>query len=409
MGECLVLSKKPKILLHDRTGVPFTIQLARELAQRNFDVLYSYGAFFQSPKGNLALTETDPKNLQIVAMRLQKPFQKYSFVKRRFQEIQYAKDLVNQIKAYSPDVLILAGSHPDALAVVYKECQKFNIKIVFWLQDLYGIAIKRILSKRIPIIGKIIGNYYIWQEKRLLHKSDQIVLITEDFIPLMDQWGLPAQKLHVVHNWTPLEELPVRSKQNEWSIQQGLADKFCFLYAGTLGLKHNPELLLNLALHFQHKPDVQIVVISEGLGADWLAEQKKIHNLNNLRLLDFQPFEEMPNVLGTADVLVAILEPDAGVYSAPSKVLTYLCAQRPLLLSIPPENLSAKIVSENKAGLVVPPLDETSFLSSADNLASNASLRSILGINARNYAEETFNIEAICDRFEKIFSDSYSD
>ncbi len=393
-----------KVLLHDRTGVPFTVQLARELARRECDVLYSYGAFFQSPKGNLKSQVSDPPNLQIVPMYLNRPFQKYSFIKRRFQEIEYARDLIEQIKQYKPDVLILAGSHPDALAVVYKECRNLEMKIIFWVQDIYGIAIKRIINKRFPIIGDLIGNYYIWQEKRLLRQSDEVILITEDFTKLMNEWGIKSEKRHIIHNWTPLEELPLRPKDNTWAQQHGLTDKFCFLYAGTLGLKHNPALLLQLAVRFKDNPLIRVVVVSEGLGADWLQAQRSMHKLNNLKLLSFQPFEEMSNVLGTADVLVAILEPDAGIYSAPSKVLTYLCAQRPLLLAVPPENLSAKIVSDNGAGLVVSPLDEESFLLAAERLKDDVTLRNRFATNARHFAERTFDIKIICDKFEAIIA-----
>lgn len=387
-------------MLHDRTGVPFTVQLGRELARRNYDILYSYGAFFQSPKGNLVRQETDPSNFQIEAMQLNKPFQKYSFIKRRFQEIEYAHLLVQQIEKFDPDMTILCGSHPDALSVVYKKCK--SRRMVFWVQDIYGVAIKRILSNRFPIVGDWIGNYYMRLEKQLLHQSDHIILISADFMDLMNNWGIDPSKIDVIHNWTPIEELPVRPKYNAWSVHHQLTDKFCILYAGTLGLKHNPEILLRLALHFKLDDQVRIVVISEGLGADWLRKKKEELSVENLLLLDFQLFKNMPDVLGTADVLLAILEPDAGIYSAPSKVLTYLCAERAILLAIPPENLSARIVSENDAGLVVHPTEIETFVAAAQKLRMDTALRQKVAQNAREYAENNFDIVTICDRFEKI-------
>jgi glycosyltransferase involved in cell wall biosynthesis len=393
---------KKRILLHDRTGVPFTVQLGRELASRGHHVLYSYAAFFQSPKGSVGRKSEDPANFQIESMQLNKPFQKYSFIKRRFQEIEYAHDLVKQIKEYKPDTVILAGSHPDALTVVYRECKDLEAKFIFWVQDIYGLAIKRILNKKIPGLGSLIGNYYIWQEKQLLKKSDEIILITEDFIPLMNDWGIDAHKCHVIRNWTPIEELPVKPKNNPWARAHQLEGKFTFLYAGTLGLKHNPDLLLNLAKQFSNNDEIRIVVISEGLGADWLKKKMADEATNNLVLLDFQPFEQMPNVLGTADVLVAILEPDAGVYSAPSKVLTYLCAERALLLAIPPENLSAKLVAQNQAGLVVPPTDLNAFIQAAERFVSSPSFREQCALNGRLFAEKSFDIKIIGDHFEKI-------
>lgn len=396
--------KARRILLHDRTGVPFTVQLGRELARREHTVLYSYGAFFQSPKGNLARKDSDVPNFQIEGMHLRDPFQKYSFVKRRFQEIEYANQLVKQIRDFEPDVIILAGSHPDALNVVYRKCRTLEVRLIFWVQDIYGLGIKRILSKKLSVIGKWIGNYYIWQERRLLQQSDEVVLITEDFIELMESWGIDGEKLHVVHNWTPIDEVPVRSKDNSWAQEHDLVDKFCILYAGTLGLKHNPELLLQLALNFQSNDQVRVVVISEGLGADWLRERKLQQSLENLVLLDFQPFAQMPDVLGSADILVAILEQDAGVYSAPSKVLTYLCAERALLLAVPPENLSAQIVAESKAGLVIPPKEVDAFVAAAEELMLDSTLRYACAANARKYAENHFDIAAIGDRFEEIIS-----
>ena len=61
-------------------------------------------------------------------------------------------------------------------------------------------------------------------------------------------------------------------------------------------------------------------------------------------LLPFQPYEVLPEVLASADVLLAILEPEAGVFSVPSKVLSYHCAGRPILAAIPAENLAARII-----------------------------------------------------------------
>jgi glycosyltransferase involved in cell wall biosynthesis len=147
-------------------------------------------------------------------------------------------------------------------------------------------------------------------------------------------------------------------------------------------------------------------VTSEGLGADYLKSKIKKHGISNLVLLPFQPFEELPLVLGTADINIAILEPDAGVFAVPSKVLTYLCAQRPLLLSVPHENLAAKIVKENNAGLVVPESDSDAFIDAAKTLFSNNDLRQNFARNGLAYAKKKFDIEKITSKFEQIIHNS---
>lgn len=96
----------------------------------------------------------------------------------------------------------------------------------------------------------------------------------------------------------------MRPKANAWALEHDLADVPVILYAGTLGLKHDPALLLGLA---DRLPDVRIAVVSEGLGADWLREHGA--GRSNLLLFPFQPFDRLSDMLGTADILVAILSP----------------------------------------------------------------------------------------------------
>lgn len=391
-----------RILLNDRPGHPFEVQLSRQLAARGHTVQHCYGEFFQSPRGNLQKTADDPPTLTIIGIQLNKPFAKYAFFKRIFQEITYSQLLINQIQSFQPDLVIFANTPSEAMWLVYWRLRHSSIGLLFWVQDMYGIAINKILSKKLPLLGAFAGKLYMEMDRYLLRQSDQIVLITQDFQPLLDEWNIERAKTHVIPNWATLADLPVGFKNNPWAQAHALADRFCFLYSGTLGMKHNPDLLLKLALNFQGDATVQVVVISEGLGAEWLAERQTALGITNLVLLPYQPFDALADVLATADVLIAILEPDAGVFSVPSKVLSYLCAARPLLLAVPPENLAAKIVRDEEAGVVVPPGDTAAFIQQAGQLRHNSGLRDKLGRNGRVYAETHFNIEKITDQFEAI-------
>jgi colanic acid biosynthesis glycosyl transferase WcaI len=107
-------------------------------------------------------------------------------------------------------------------------------------------------------------------------------------------------------------------------------------------------------------------------------------------------------VLAAADILIAILEPDAGSFAVPSKVLTYLCAQRPLLLAIPAENLAARTVGSAGAGIVVPPTDIAGFLQAAKRLAKDTELRKTLAENGYRYALTEFDIQKVTERFDII-------
>ncbi len=396
-----------RVYLHDYAGHPFQVQLARVLAGRGHTVRHGYSSTNVTPQGALSRREGDPDSFEPEPIALANPVEKgksslRGFWARRKREKEYGALLVERVAEFGPDVVLAANTPLDALAPLQRWCAEHDVRFVNWLQDLISVASHRLLRRKLPVLGEIAGRIYLGMEQRILRGSDAIVMITEDFRPILTDWGVASERLHLIENWSPLEEMPVRNKRNAWSEAYDLADKRVLLYSGTLGMKHNPSLLLNLALRWKADESVRVVVITEGIGADWLHAKKSEHLLENLIILPYQPFEELPDVLATADVLVAILEPDAGVFSVPSKVLTYLCAGRAILLAVPPVNLAARTVTRSGAGVVVPPTAPTAFVHEAVLLLDDEARRNVAARNARTYAETTFNIGRIADRFEAI-------
>jgi len=390
-----------KILVHD-SGHAFPIQLSRELARRGHEVLHLYAASMAMPRGPMAPRADDPASFAVRGLSIGRGIEKYSYVRRVLDERAYGRLLAREIAAFKPDVMLGGTSATDIQAAAFAACRRLGIGFVFWAQDLNAIAIDRLLRRRLPLIGALAGRYYLALERRLMRQSDAVVVISDDFMPVLDGWGVPRHRVNVIENWAPLDGLARQPRDNAWAREHGLADKLVFLYSGTLGLKHNPDLLLRLAKRFSGRPDIRVVVVSEGLGADWLRERAA--EAPNLLLLPYQPFERLAEVTASADVLLAILEPDAGAFSVPSKVLTYLCAGRPILGAIPAENLASRVIARARAGTTVPPDRGEAFVAAAERLASAPHERATAGNNALDYAAKTFDIRAIGDRFEAILA-----
>ena len=122
-------------------------------------------------------------------------------------------------------------------------------------------------------------------------------------------------------------------------------DKFRIIYTGTLALKHNPQIITDIAAK---NKNIEIVIIGTGSGFQRLEKMK--HIPSNIKLLPLQPFEKNESYLNSADALLAILNEEASKFSVPSKILNYLCAGKPIILSAPKDNLSTKIINESKSG-----------------------------------------------------------
>ena len=390
-----------KILLNDFSGHPFQVQLSRELAKPGHEVLHTYCSSFLTPHGSLAKRSEDPAGFNVQAIKLARDFNKFGLVSRWRQERDLGRRIVDVARRFHPNVIVSANMPLGGQGLLLKYARRAGVPFLFWVQDLYGVGATAALRKRIPVFGALLGRAFGLYEQMLLSKSTHIVAITEDFLAYLPK-SMRQTRTTVIENWAPLDELPVLPKVNAWSREHGLADKTVFLYAGTLGLKHNPSLLLELARNLSQRPEVRMVVISEGAGAEFLKQQAL--GLDNLMVMGFQPFERMPEVHASADVLVAILEKDAGVFAVPSKVLTYLCAKRALLLAVPSANLAARTVNQADAGLAVEPDDVAGFVAAAGRLVDNPELREKLAIDGRRYAEQKFDIGNITDRFEAIIA-----
>ena len=391
-----------RVLNHDYAGHPFQVQLSRALASRNHEVLHIYSASNQTPHGALTKQSSDCNNFEVRPVYLSAPFRKYSYWQRRNQEIEYGRLVADEIQQWKPEIVISGNTPTEAQRAIQRQCRAHRSRFIFWVQDVYSVAVYKILRRKLPLIGSIIGRGYMHIERKMLRQSDAVIVISEDFRPLLSTWEIDPSRTHVIHNWAPLEDVPLHPKANTWSKQYHLDTMPCLLYSGTLGMKHNPNLLLQLAIRLKQSSHEKVVVISEGPGVEWLRGKCAEHGLDNLIIMSWQPFEVLSQVLASADVLLAVLEADAGVFSVPSKVLTYLCAARALLLAVPPDNLAARIVRDNEAGLLVAPDDVEGFVQAASTLMSDAQLRERLGKNGRRYAETQFNIDTITDKFEDI-------
>lgn len=386
-----------RLLVHDFSGHPFQADLSRALAERGHVVTHVHCSSYSSGKGLMEANDAPP-NLCYEAIPTGAGFARYSVVRRVGQELVYGARFVRLVRRARPDVVLSCNDPLLAKAIFGVWARARRQPWVFWLQDLYSLAMAREAAAG-GRLGRALGEIFQRTERWLLRSADAVVPITDDFHPILDRWGVPGERRTVIENWAPLAELPVRPRVNPWRQAQGLGDRFVFLYSGTLGLKHNPDVLYHLA---KAVPDSEVVVISEGLGVSRLEELQRARLLPNLRLLPFQPYDQLPDVLAAADVMLVLLETWAGTFSVPSKVLTYLCAGRPILGAVPAANLAARTIVRAGGGMVVEPSDTEAFVLAAKALKTDDGRRHELGRRARQYAETTFDRDAIAERFENV-------
>lgn len=388
-----------RVLLHDFSGHPFQASLARHLGMLGHEVLHVHCSSYRTGTGSFEAAT----NTSYVALSMRDEFARYSPPKRLVQELGYGVRFARMAREFQPDVLVSCNEPLVAKLVSGVWCARQNLPWAFWLQDLYSVAIARQLDTSRAVGRGLVTRAATSIERWLLRSADEVISITPDFAPILDDWGIDSAKVTIIENWAPVEELPLRPRDNAWRRRLGVGRAPLLLYSGTLGLKHDPLALYDLAEHVQGS-GAHVVVISEGIGAKALVEALARHALPNLHLLPFQPYEHLPDILAMSDVLLVLLEPHAGVFSVPSKVLTALCAGRPILGMIPTANLAARTIRDSGAGVVVEPGDKGGLFAAADTLLAEVTLRRTMGEAARRFAERTFDGQLIVQRFETVLT-----
>ena len=389
------------ILLHDFAGHPFTAELARVLAKNGHVVDYVWFAGDSGPKGRLEHQKDDLESLRLHALGKRIDYSKTNFIKRRFGDVAYGKEVSKLITELKPEIVISANTPTEAQEAIVKACLQSSVLFIYWCQDFYSIAASQLLKAKLPVVGHLVGAYYKFLERRQMRRSAKIIHITEAFCKQTDAWGIPRDKVSIIPNWGALEEIHVVPRDNEWSERHDLDQGTRFIYSGTLAMKHNPELLA--ALSKALGPNDELILVAAGVGVKYLYNLKQKGELPRMRILPLQPFEDLPLVLGSADVLLAVIEREAGTFSVPSKILSYLCAARPIVLAAPTENLAARIVSETAAGTVVQPEDTNGFVLAAIDYKNSPERSKKAGFSGREYAENTFKLAELVKKFEDIF------
>jgi colanic acid biosynthesis glycosyl transferase WcaI len=390
------------LYIHDYAGHVGQLEVARALAARGHRVLFAYCDQLATPRGELT-PDAALGSLTIEPIDIGQAIIKKNYFKRQWQDVKYARALVRHLKEHKPHLVVSSNNPLIPQWALVRHCRRRGIPVVHWWTDVYSLAVRHGVGQKLGPPGRMIAWFYEKLEIHLLKRSRAVLAIAEQFRSIADRWGVKTP-LTVIPVAAPTDRIMPGPKRNAWSQRHGIADTTNVMYCGTLANKHHPELLLELAKRLSKQSDTRVIVVAEGVGADWLRQQQETARLPNLLLLPFQSFEDYPYVLATADVQVALLNREASAYALPSKVMSQLCAARAQAAIVPRDNQAATLVERAEAGIVYTPEEFDAAFAAIEKLLADAELRRRYGENGRRYAEERLSLESVTAKYEELFT-----
>jgi colanic acid biosynthesis glycosyl transferase WcaI len=243
-------------------------------------------------------------------------------------------------------------------------------------------------------------------EKWIYNQADEIAVISEGFRQNLLTKQADEIKLHIVPNWVDAEFLRPHPKNNPVSRKFSLEDKFVAMYSGTLTLSSymSLEKVMEAAKQMEREEDFCLVIIGEGLKKPELEKKGRQMKLKNVMFLPFQPYKDLPLLLGASDLLLVPLDIKKTQLSVPSKLYNYMAAGRPIIGFTDDESEVSRIISEAECGLNILPDDVVGMARMFQKLMRSKEKREKMGENAREYVEKNYAKDVVLGKYEELIN-----
>jgi glycosyltransferase involved in cell wall biosynthesis len=215
--------------------------------------------------------------------------------------------------------------------------------------------------------------------------------------------GVPEEKIHVIPNWVDEAVYRPVPPDRAWAEEQGITGSFVVLFAGNMGLAQGLDTVLEAAEALSEMPDIQFVLIGDGVEEKHLRKEAEVRGLRNIRFLGRRPVEEMPRFFAAADVLLAHLRRDPLFeITIPSKTQAYLACGRPILMAVAGD--AAAVISEAGAGWVCAPEDPVAMAEGIRKLYEmDQEEREAMGRAGREAFLRLFRQSVLVDQYLELF------
>ena len=273
--------------------------------------------------------------------------------------------------------------------------------VVYNAQDLFPDTLSGTgLAKKGGLLWKI-GS---WVARVTFNNTDKIIAISEDIKrTLVEEKGIPADKVVVVYNWVDSDAVvPIAKEENPLFDEFGLSrDKFHVVYAGNLGNAQNINIVVDAAARLRDNEDVEFVVFGSGGLENDIRARIEAEGLKNLRLLPLQPVERVKYVYSLGDVGLVSCKEGLGGSAMPSKTWSILSCGRPVLANFDEGELQM-ILTKNELGVFTKAGDLEGFVEAIRQLASEPKKCAEMGARGRQFILDNLTKDAGTRKYAEV-------
>ena len=299
----------------------------------------------------------------------------------------------------TPDVLVATSPQFFAALAGYVVAWRKDVPFVLDIRDLWPESIVAVGA----MSRNVIIRFLEWVERVLYRKAEHIVVVTDSFEEAIAEKDIARNKISVIKNgietawWDePLDEERLAELQHEHALE----GKFVASYIGTIGMAHRADILLEAARRCDD-PDIVFMVVGTGAKKDELAARQAELELDNFRLVDKVPKEQVPYLLALTDTSVVHLRDDPLFETViPSKIFEAMATGTPIVLGVRGE--SQRIVETAEAGLPIPPEDPDALAEAVRHLEEHPELHAEMAENAYRHVRAHYDRKGLAREYAAL-------
>ena len=379
--------------------------LAQELAKKGHKVYVvagSYSHLLREPKqfSEKYLVEEITPNFSFIWVNLPE-YQEAHSKKRVFNWFNFSWKLkgLDNIISDSPDAILYSSPSPIGYLGAKFLANKFKSKFIFEVRDIWPLTLIELgsYSPQHPFIRLM-----QWIEDRAYKKADFVFSNLFNAIEHMQTRGLDKTKFHWIPNGISLQEVMSKDPLALSTLNEIPKDKFIVGYTGTLGVANAMDDLIKAASIVTSNNAIHFVLVGSGKEKEFLSEQARSLNLNNITFIDAIPKKQIQSMLEQFDVCYIGWQKNAlyrfGI--APNKLPEYLFAGKPIIHAF---SGKGDVIQQANAGLTIEAESPQAIADAVEKLyALTEEQRKVLGINGKKFVLEYLDYEMIASKLEKI-------
>jgi len=242
-------------------------------------------------------------------------------------------------------------------------------------------------------------------ERWLYRRASAIAVVTESFKTILENRGVDARRISFLPNGVDLDVFHPEPRPDD---PVGAADphpgKFVVCFAGTIGMAHGLQTLLDAAELLASDPSVHFVVVGDGAERAQLEQRVADRSLANVQFLGRIPRSEVAGLLRRADASLVMLRPSPLFETVlPSKMFEAMGTATPIILGVDGE--AKRLLEQADAGIHFEPGNAAALVEAIARLRENPHEASRLGRNGFTFTATKFERRAIARRYEGILRD----